>query len=228
MKQRMVRLDYDLYIQTRNVLLGKEKLHPATAEFLKWINNRYSINAINLEFSKFNKKEADKYSHRLDIIVNSKKDYNSMFVSNGLRYNEDYRKEIADKFIYYAKKYKHPIKNAKKIWVCYTDFSVEIKTDTNRKAMEEAKPIIKDHYKDIMLWDMFTAFESVVVFYMHDSNIQEYSANGISQRIKQDYFDLLKKHDELGYYTPDNSIIDFDSKENLDKNYEGNLFYYFR
>jgi len=38
----------------------------------------------------------------------------------------------------------------------------------------------------------------------------------------------LKAYDVLDYFTRENISLKFDSKENLDKNYDGNLFYYTR
>jgi hypothetical protein len=72
---------------------------------------------------------------------------------------------------------------------------------------------------------MFTAS---VVFYHSDVDIMTNENNGLSNSITNDYYSILKKYDELNYYTRENISLKFDSKENLDKNFEGSLFYYTR
>jgi hypothetical protein len=65
-----------------------------------------------------------------------------------------------------------------------------------------------------------------VIFYYSDLEIAQNESNGITKLITEDYYAILKKYDELGYVTKENIWLEFDSKENLDKNYQGNLFYY--
>jgi hypothetical protein len=71
-------------------------------------------------------------------------------------------------------------------------------------------------------------FSSSVVFYYSDADITVNENNGISKAIMDTYYSILKKYDELNYFTRENIRLKFDSKENLDKNYQGNLFYYTR
>ncbi len=67
-----------------------------------------------------------------------------------------------------------------------------------------------------------------MVFFHEDVDIKNNAENGICEMIRNDYYTELKKHDEFNVYNPDNFIVNFDSKENLDKNYSGNLYYYFK
>jgi hypothetical protein len=48
------------------------------------------------------------------------------------------------------------------------------------------------------------------------------------KRFTKDYWQALEKHDEFAVFQPGELAVTFDSKENLDRNYEGNLFYYFK
>ncbi len=50
--------------------------------------------------------------------------------------------------------------------------------------------------------------------------------NGITEEMKQSYLSEIAKVDEFHFFKE--GYIIFDSKENLDKNYEGNLYYYFK
>lgn len=80
-----------------------------------------------------------------------------------------------------------------------------------------------------MVWDVVpNASYGAVVFYYTEKHVTDNQKNGISKLIEDDYYSMLKKYDELNVFTRDNINLKFDSKENVDKNYEGNLFYYFR
>ena len=71
-------------------------------------------------------------------------------------------------------------------------------------------------------------FEFSVVFYFSDEDIFRYLESGVSQTVTDEYYSILKKHDDLSLFTKDNLRLSFDSKENVDKNYAGSLFYYSR
>lgn len=65
-------------------------------------------------------------------------------------------------------------------------------------------------------------------FYYFDADIVVNENNGISKAITDTYYSILKEYDKPNYFTSENISLKFDSKENLDKNYQGNLFYYTR
>ena len=99
-------------------------------------------------------------------------------------------------------------------------------TDANWRVINKACRYVKNKYSDV--WHVVAEFERVVVFYYTDSDILKNGENDLDHKIRLDYYDILKKKDYLNYYSIENFIMTFDSKENLDKNYEGNLFYYSR
>ena len=56
--------------------------------------------------------------------------------------------------------------------------------------------------------------------------IEQYIQNGINDILTEKYFNLLKDYDEFNYFERDSFMIYFDSKENFDKNFKSNWFYY--
>lgn len=162
------------------------------------------------------------------IILKSTEDYQKMYIDT-FNPNPKYQKQIALEFEKLVKEYNFTnSSNLSNLFVAYNDFSEEAKADANWSAIKEAKHFLKQKYCNDSLWHVEAEFSAVVVFYLRDSDIILNDKKGINGKVKLDYFNILKKYDELKYYTFDNFIIAFDSKENLDKNYEGNLFYYSR
>jgi len=68
----------------------------------------------------------------------------------------------------------------------------------------------------------------IVVFYMTDKVLNENIKNGTNDNIKNDCLRLLRLYDEFDYFNEKTLKLTFDSKQNLDENYQGNSFYYFR
>jgi hypothetical protein len=215
-------LDDDFYEETKDIALGKVKKSPFLAEFSDWFVRTYSVKILNLEFSKL--ESSSRY--RLHVIIQNPDDYGKMYVETFVP-NEEYQKEIAFEFQRLAIKHQFATEEQlKDLFVIYNDFSEEAKTDANQKAAKEVERLIKGKYSTV--WDVYEHFLETVVFYYSDVDLATNENNGISKSITEDYYSILKKYDELGYFTRENIRLRFDSKENLDKNYKGNLFYYSR
>ena len=224
----MVLVDDKNFKETLQILRGKKELLPIYCDLKKWLGQRFGITAHNFVFRriKYNNPE-DRFE--LYILLSSAKDYNSMCDKIHYGYDKKKQEEISQKFEELADKYNFgEPKNRKNIWVSYADFSIEIKTEVNRRTCKKINKYIRKKYKDYSLWRIVTLFEVVVVFFMRDEDILKNSKNGVCATIRKDYFTALKEFDKFGLYSPSNFTMRFDSKENLDKNYEGNLYYYFK
>jgi hypothetical protein len=224
----MVLVSEDKYKETLQILRNKKQLLPIYLELKMWLKERFDITSYNFVFEKIKYNNPDN-RYQLYILLSTKADYISMMEKNLTGYDKNKQTEISQKFYELALKYSFGNeKSVKNVWVCYNDFSAEMKTDVNRRTYKEAGKPIKAKYGKYSLWNIVTSFESVVVFFLKDSDINENTKNGISEKIRNDYLETLKKHDEFNVYKPNEFTMSFDSKENLDTNYEGNLYYYFK
>ncbi len=80
-----------------------------------------------------------------------------------------------------------------------------------------------------MIWDISAdASYGAVVFYYLYKDVAENQNKDVNKTIQDEYYLILKKYDELDYFTRDNMRLKFDSKENVDKNFQGNVNNYFR
>jgi hypothetical protein len=149
-----------------------------------------------------------------------------MYVTN-FEPNEEYQSRITSEFQRLAMKHQFATEEQlRDPFVTYNDFSEEAKTEANWKAIDRFKWVAKFKYRAI--WQVISMFSSMVVFYYSDSDIALNEQKGMNEKIISDYYSVLKKYDELNYFTRENIQVKFDSKENVDKNYEGSLFYYTR
>jgi hypothetical protein len=220
----MVLLDDAVYKETKKIALGKAKRSLILIELSDWLMNMYSVKVLNFEFNKLIGSSSDKY--RLCIIMKNTEDYQKMHVSN-FEFNPEYQSQIAGEFQTLAAKYRFATaEQLRDLFVSYNDFSEEAKTEANWKAIDRFKWVVKFKYPAV--WKVISMFSSTVVFYYGNSDIAPNEQNGLSEKIIGDYYSVLKKYDDLNYFTRENIQVKFDSKENVDKNYEGSLFYYTR
>jgi hypothetical protein len=83
-------------------------------------------------------------------------------------------------------------------------------------------------FVDSNIWDI-TGFSSwIVAFYMTVTDLNENIKNGTNENIKDECLRLIKQYDEFDYFNEKTLKLSFDSKQNLDENYQGNSFFYFR
>lgn len=67
-----------------------------------------------------------------------------------------------------------------------------------------------------------------VVFVYTDEQAQHLRTDEVRNRWADLYFALVHEHDEFGYVSRDEIVIEVDSKETFDRDYDGNWYYYFK
>lgn len=221
-------LDDDVYNETKEIVKGKRKQSPLLLEFSDWFRSKYSVKVLNIHFSKLEGPKEDRY--KLNVVIENTQDYQKMYISSEELFsvpNKEYQEQITLEFQKLALKHRFANESQlKNLFVTYNDFSDEAQVEANWKAAKEVKTQIKSKYP--IVWDVISMFSASVVFYYSDADIEVNENNGTSKAITDIYYSILKEYDEFGYYSRENISLKFDSKENLDKNYQGNLFYYTR
>ena len=222
----MICVDTSTYDETLDILKGRRKLSPMYAELKAWLYDEFRVTAYNFEFREMNWSHAPG-KHRLFIQLSSKANYDTMF--DGYNYSADKQASISEKFYELASKYRLPdLDHYRNVFVAYCNFSEEIRSDYNSKAYAQLGEQLKEKYRSNAVWDIIALFSSLTVFYLTDSDVHLNQDCGISKQIKDEYYDTLHRLDEFHVFTYEGFNVTFDSKENLDQHYEGNLYYYFK
>jgi len=220
-------LDKKTYIETRRLKLG-EKVLPEHFKVLQaWINSHYEINALNIVFDKIDI-GPHKGSPRLNVIIDKESDYQKMFRKPFVPI-EKHTKAIAKRFVKIIKdsgfERKYDLDN---ILVIYSDYSYDSMSKVCELFIQNDKKNIMSKFVDSNIWDI-TGFSSwIVAFYMTVTDLNENIKNGTNENIKDECLRLIKQYDEFDYFNEKTLKLTFDSKQNLDENYQGNSFFYFR
>lgn len=218
-----------LYRQTRKIKPGEAELSPLLDALKEWTNEKYGINVINVVYGKIGS-GPHKERPRLNLIVETQSDYAKMYQEPFVP-NESYQTAISARFVKLVKdaglekEY-----DTDHLLVIYDDFSAMEMTRTSSQLLEHHKKHLLSKFSDIAIWDIVQSEFSaeIAVFYNQDDDITENDNNGNSERIRKECFRFIKPYDEFDYCQFDTFTITFDSKQNLDENYRGNLYYYFK
>ncbi|MCL2255775.1 MAG: hypothetical protein FWC11_02835 [Firmicutes bacterium] len=222
-------MDKKNYRDTVKILRGDKELLPIFIEIKKFMSEKFGVNSLNFYYKKNDLQSpnlADK-TKILGCILSSDKDYKLMLDSD-YAYDKEKQALITKKFVCLAEKYKFPL-NAivSQIWVLYENFNDEYLCDIVGGVLDGlTKKKMQKKYPKADIWEVSSMFSSIVIFYKNEKIKLENEENGLSALIKNDLLEMIKKNDEFDFYNGDGIV--FDTKENLEKNYAGSLFYYWR
>lgn len=220
----MVFLDHDTYYKAKNIALGTTQRSPLANQLALWAAAEYAIKILDIQVKKL--EPPAKFSYELRVIVANAEDYRKTLLAPWER-NEQLLTEFARQYLALAAQLGETQEiRLTDLHVVCTDFSDEAMTEANWKATKEFGLQVKRLYPTI--WEVMSLFDSSVVFYFADAEIAANEASGVSQAVTDKYYSILKQHDDLNLFSRDNIRLLFDSKENVDKNYAGSLFYYSR
>ncbi|MBQ4536852.1 MAG: hypothetical protein II994_04445 [Lachnospiraceae bacterium] len=139
--------------------------------------------------------------------------------------NLDAKKQmaIAKKFSELARFYQihQDYWQAENIFVCYETLRDEIQKDILKRVRAEIKNI---QHPDI--WRIEIFFESIHVFYKTDEQIVSNQTNGISDYIRNQCTQLVKRYDWYNAFANGANCI-FSSHQTIDEKFHGNMFYYY-
>ncbi|KXX66885.1 hypothetical protein [Flammeovirga sp. SJP92] len=222
--------------ETELVLTGKKEMSPQLKELSKWIASEFKIEVINLivDYLKHLGKE------RLQIITRTSQDackFNESEQWSG-NFDSDKQEKIAQKYLEIVKrkpivktvlsrlikKYKYPA--SKELFVCSSAFNpIARKLTITKLSGEKLMKFEKDLPE---LWKIQTGFGVADFFLFEDEQVEKLNNSEALEKIKRKFFALIKEHDIYNLFELEHFHIHLDSKENFDKNYESNWYYYYK
>jgi hypothetical protein len=219
------------YIRTKQVLRGELVHDSQTAALIRWISNRFGITVLHIEFDTIDKGEWD----RIHIIVKTISDYEKMqhygkdYSGNNIEFRDEIVEACVAVFDITTRYLEKPFKgtNTKKPWVCYSAFEEVAMTEISLNITVETHAAIQAEFADMGIWQIVQFFGATIVFLTTGDQLTQIN-NDRAARLEQRLYDASKLFDEFNLLEPDRFSIHFDTKENLDKNYDGNLLSYFR
>jgi hypothetical protein len=119
---------------------------------------------------------------------------------------------------------------AAEIFVCFSDFERVARQEAHAAvtADELTRFTSSLGVADDVLWCVQRAFGPPIVFVHTDEQAAALRSAPDRDRWADEYFALVRAHDEFGYLERADVAVHVDSRQNLDENYSGNLYHYFK
>ncbi len=123
----------------------------------------------------------------------------------------------------------HAEVRADEIFVYFEDFERVAKWEVHDLAASSG---IEEFTAGLGIADQFWCVQRFagppVVFVQTDEQARALEISALPLTWADAYFEIAKRHDEFGYLSRAEIVIQVDSKENFEANYSGNWYYYFK
>jgi hypothetical protein len=226
------------YQETKLIKEGKASIEPDFRPLADWVDKNFNVKVLNIYYD-ITTGAYKKRFPRLNIIFEHPEDelkFRNGYLGN---FHQDKQKIIAKKFnelvngnkrgsvwsLIKLKKSKYDVKG---LYVIFDAFKPVARTEANEgiPEVEIDRLLIEINNPDI--WKIVRFAAGVTFFFYTDKQSENAKTTGYIDRLQGKYFDLLKKYDRFDYFDRQTFSVSVDSKENFEKKYEGNWYYYFK
>ena len=184
-----------------------------------WIDKTYGVTTKNIIYDSFDISDKGRQL-RLRICFEFKKE-ELIFKEKAFGLDKNKQQAIAQQF-------KNLLEIQEDVWVVFSAFEPIARIEANEHIPENNIQVLKHSLNCSELWEISRGFEGATFFLYTDDQVQKYEQSGTRQEWSIQYLELLKQYDEFNYFNRNNFSITLDSKENFDKNYQSNWFYYYK
>jgi hypothetical protein len=210
------------YKETKRIKRGEARLEVPFDELARWIASEWRVTVLNVIYDRRNSLHAP----RLQIILEHQEDV-ARFRS-GVSFDQQKEQAIKARFLEIIGRDDAGRFDVDGLFIFFSAFAPLARQDADNQISDKAIRDLKAQIGNSDLWEISRRFGSVTFFFFTDAQRRRYEAEGKRAEYARFYFDLLNPHDEFGHLDEKEYTVAFDSKENFDKNYEGNWFYYYR
>jgi hypothetical protein len=208
------------YIETKKIKKGITKLDPSFTRLSDWIFDKYGVRPLNCYYDILTHNKRP----RLQIIFEFYRDLKLFKADNGIFPNSTRQEEIKEIFSTMFDGQKEYLTD--NLYVIFSAFEPIAKEEANGKIATRDLEDLKLRLNIPELWEIKRNFSTGIFFFYTNDQVKNYDSE--KEKLKKEYFKLIKTCDEFGYLNESGFSIDFDSKENFDKIYQSNWFYYFK
>jgi len=219
----------ELYAIVRSAKLGQVNLSPVLDQLRTWIIREYGLGFVHVLFDHV-EGGPPPHNPRLTVILETDADYDSWHLDH-LTVRPKIVRRVLDKFEKLAQAEPETY-DTDGIFLVVENFSdAALNRACSNFLFNDAIRVVSEFemgQETSPIWRIDGFSRTIVVFFYTDKDIRRNTENGACAKIAKRCLEGIKPYDEFGYLTKASFRLKFDSKENLDRNYKGSLFYYWR
>ncbi|CAN5403290.1 hypothetical protein BH11BAC3_BH11BAC3_07700 [soil metagenome] len=205
--------------------LIKKKEVPFSQEFVElanWIDKTYNVEVLNIIYDTIDNTNRP----RLWIIMEYENDSEKLSSQYGfgttkqLEMSAPFVRLISDRLK------KH---NTENIWIIIRSFERPAKQEARWAISKKEIETLESDLNLNELWKVYIGVNyAVTFFFFTNEQVKKFSTDLMKKLLIKKYFEILRRHDEFGYYQEDTLSIELESKENFEADYENSWFRYDR
>ena len=212
-----------LYQETKLIVLQDLPMAWPFADLAAWAALEYRLRVLNgrLEILPHNAKIA-----RLTVVLNTEDELTPFTTAGDFpkmvrrRFGEHLQSLLADRG--------DPRLDGKRLLVVFTCLERIARIEANERVPQRDRDRLKVRLNNPGLWHISVHYDGVTFFFQTDAQMLAAHNSSMLQYYAQEYARVIAPYDELGYLAKRGVNIYFDSRENFEKNYQGNWHYYYK
>jgi hypothetical protein len=211
----------------RKAKLGQpRKQAPHLEKLRSWIADRFNVNVLDVGLEHVEPGPATGVP-RLRVILETDREFNSWHPESFIKIRPEIKRRILRELLSMAQN--HAVAEDLSRTFLIVDSFEDACLDLAGMRFHDgpARPLARK-LAPHPVWRVDGFCRDNVVFLYTEQDVRAAKRSRWGTEIKRQCFEGNKKYDEFGYLTEKSFHFKFDSKENLDKNYGGNLFLYWK
>lgn len=228
------------YLRAKKIKQGVAQLDSLYDRFVERFHARYAITPLTISLDSIDKPRREGKTPRLAVVLERSSEHRS-FLTSPFNYDKTKQKEIAHLLTgtvasrTLREQFGMPPRliggapKAEEIFVCFEDFEKVAKDEVHDlTAGAELDRFESSLGIGAQFWCTQRFSGPPIVFVHTEEQAQALRSCTLRDTWADTYYELAKPHDEFGYLDRAELAIMVDSKENFEKNYESNWYYYFK
>jgi hypothetical protein len=228
------------YLRAKRIKQGQDRLDPVYDGFVGRFRQRYGSSPLAVMLDASDRPRGQGKTPRLGLVLERTEQHRS-FLRSPFGFDQEKQKATAILFtkslpgtdlraMFGLPAGLPPAEvRADEIFVYFNDFERVAKWEAHDLA---AGGGLEEFTTSLGIGDQFWCIQRFagppIVFVQTDEQARALKASALPSNWADTYFELAKRHDEFGYLTRAEIVIQVDSRENFEANYSGNWYYYFK
>jgi hypothetical protein len=214
------------YAETKLVKRGERVLTPLFKELADWIAAVYpGVVVLNIYYDKV-ARPANLAHPRLNVIFEWE-DEKKLFCVDYGSFDPLKADAIAAKFKELLRDHPEQSFDTNRLFVIFSAFEPVARLEAIWRVRPEQLAQLQSKMNNPAIWQIRGDWGGIGVFFYTNAQLKNLQ-DGLKAECADAYAEIISEYDEFGYFQRKPAQVTFESKENFDKNYHGNWFYYDR
>ena len=215
-----------LFSIARSAKRGIVEMPPVLSRLRDWISAEYGVSVVYVSFDHIDI-GPHAGSPRLTLILETDRDDHT-WKTDVATTRPDARHSVLARFKEFAAADTETYRSLDRCFLTIDNFADECLVRACSAFLKNDVRRIVNALPKVPIWKIDGFSRQLVVFLETEADVRTITKSGERERLRTLCFDAVKRYDEFGYLSDESFRLAFDSKENLDRAFHGDLFSYWR